>query len=94
MLPWAPSASTVFPCDLVIDEIFTIDDLELTHEIQRFEEFFFPFGHIFLKVKAIQQFLVFEPQFDILGGKAFVQQIPYPKAISARFVHIGRGRCL
>ena len=75
--------------EFVVDKIFTIDDLELTHEIQRFEEFFFPFGEIFLEIQAVQQFLMFQPEFDVLGGKGFVQQVPYPKSIPAGLVHIG-----
>jgi hypothetical protein len=43
-----------------------------------------------MKIHAVKQFLMFQPQLDILSGKTFIEKITYPQTVSARFIHVSR----
>ena len=45
-------------------------------------------GNVFGKVHTIQQPLMFQPQFDVIGHKTFVENIAYTQGIAACLVHI------
>ena len=63
-------------------------DVELSEVFHAIEEFFFPGCDVFIESVVVEKFLMFEPEFDVCGGKVFIEKVAHSQSVSSGLVHV------